>query len=110
MQVKNHRFYFIQVEGENTGFVSVHQEEKNEWFIPKFYINQTLAGKGYGTEVFKELLQITQADSIRLTVNRQNYKAINFYFKLGFKIEKVADFDIGDGYVMNDFVMVWRRV
>ncbi len=110
MQIKKHRFYLIEVEGENIGFVSVNQEEKNEWFIPKFYIDQTLAGKGYGTMVFKELLQITQADSIRLTVNRQNYKAINFYFKLGFKIEKVADFDIGEGYVMNDFMMVWRRV
>lgn len=109
MQIKNHRFYLIEMEGENIGFVSVHQEQKNEWFIPKFYINQTLAGKGYGTKVFEELLQFTQADSIRLTVNRQNYKAINFYFKLGFKIEKVADFDIGEGYVMNDFVMLWLK-
>jgi hypothetical protein len=41
-------------------------------------------------------------------VNRQNYKAINFYFKLGFKIQTVADFDIGNGYVMNDFVMVFE--
>jgi len=109
MQVKNHSFYLIQLEEEYIGFVSVHQEQKNEWFIPKFYINQTVAGKGYGTLVFKELLQISQADCIRLTVNRQNYKAINFYFKLGFKIEKVADFDIGEGYVMNDFVMLWLK-
>jgi ribosomal protein S18 acetylase RimI-like enzyme len=46
--------------------------------------------------------------TIRLTVNRQNFKSINFYFKLGFKIEKVADFDIGNGYFMNDFVMLWK--
>jgi ribosomal protein S18 acetylase RimI-like enzyme len=55
-------------------------------------------------------LSLTSAQSIRLTVNRENYKAINFYFKLGFKIEKVADFDIGQGYVMNDFVMLWGKV
>ena len=48
--------------------------------------------------------------TIRLQVNRMNYKAINFYFKHGFVIEKVADFDIGDGYFMNDFVMIWRRI
>jgi hypothetical protein len=24
-------------------------------------------------------------------------------------IERVADFDIGDGYFMNDFIMIWRR-
>jgi hypothetical protein len=39
-----------------------------------------------------------------------NYKAINFYFKNGFTIEKVADFDIGDGYFMNDFVMIWESI
>jgi hypothetical protein len=46
---------------------------------------------------------------MRLTVNRQNYKSINFYFKIGFRIEKCADFPIGNGFVMNDFVMVWRK-
>jgi len=43
---------------------------------------------------------------IRLQVNRKNYKAINFYFKNGFTIESVGDFDIGGGYYMNDFVMI----
>jgi hypothetical protein len=27
---------------------------------------------------------------------------------MGFVIEQVADFDIGGGYFMNDFVMVYR--
>lgn len=109
LQIKKHRFYLVEAGEKIIGFVSVHQEDKNHWFLPKFYIDQTLAGEGFGTKVFAELLQITQAESMRLTVNRQNYKAINFYFKLGFKIEKVADFDIGEGYVMNDFVMVWFK-
>jgi ribosomal protein S18 acetylase RimI-like enzyme len=43
---------------------------------------------------------------LRLQVNRQNYKAINFYFRNGFIIESIADFDIGDGYFMNDFIML----
>ena len=46
---------------------------------------------------------------LRLQVNRQNFKAINFYFKMGFVIECVADFDIGDGYFMNDFVMLKKN-
>jgi diamine N-acetyltransferase len=109
IQVKKHRFYIIELDEEMVGFVSVHQEDHNNWFIPKFYIDQTKAGKGLGEQSFKALLALTGAETFRLTVNRQNYKAINFYFKLGFKIEKVADFDIGDGYVMNDFVMVWLK-
>jgi ribosomal protein S18 acetylase RimI-like enzyme len=49
---------------------------------------------------------ILQPKSITLSVNRQNFKSINFYFKNGFKIKSVEDFDIGNDYEMNDFVMV----
>ncbi|MBK7966419.1 MAG: hypothetical protein IPK10_14825 [Bacteroidetes bacterium] len=42
-----------------------------------------------------------------MTVNRTNLKAINFYFKKGFTIEEVKDFDIGNNYFMNDFVMLY---
>jgi len=63
--------------------------------------------KGVGTELFKYVLnQMPTAESIELTVNRQNFKAINFYFKKGFVIKEIADFDIGNGYFMNDFIMI----
>jgi hypothetical protein len=37
-----------------------------------------------------------------------NYKSVNFYFRLGFIIEKTTDIDIGDGYFMNDFIMLYQ--
>ncbi len=44
------------------------------------------------------------AFSISLTV--KDIKASKaFYEKLGFKIIQTADFDIGNGYFMNDYVM-----
>lgn len=106
---KGHRFFLLQWNGRETGFISVNEENKNEWFLNKFYIDQNHAAKGMGTQAFSELLKLIQPLRITLTVNRKNFKSINFYFKCGFKIERVADFDIGNGYVMNDFVMVWRR-
>lgn len=106
---KKHRFYFIDEDYTHIGFVSVHSENNKDWFLHKLYIDQTLAKKGIGTLAFKEIRKLLHPKTIRLTVNRQNYKSINFYFKNGFKIEKVADFDIGNGFVMNDFVMVWER-
>jgi RimJ/RimL family protein N-acetyltransferase len=109
MMEKQHRFYIIQISNQSAGFVSVNREDKKNWFINKFYIDQALAGKGAGTEAFNALIKLCDAERFALTVNRQNYKAVNFYFKLGFKIASVADFDIGAGYVMNDFVMNWKR-
>lgn len=88
------------------GFVSVSEKVDDHLFLHKFYLSQAEQGRGMGTKVFSQLLdQYPEAKTVELTVNRQNYTSINFYFKLGFKIEKVADFDIGDGYVMNDFIM-----
>ena len=44
------------------------------------------------------------ATSLQLQVNRDN-AAKSFYEKLGFVILKEADFDIGNGYFMRDYVM-----
>lgn len=107
MEKKQHRFFLLVSGGTNIGFISVHSEGEGNWFLNKFYIDQSLAARGIGAKAFKYMLSLLQPLKITLTVNRQNYKAINFYFKNGFKIDKVADFDIGNGYVMNDFVMVW---
>ena len=114
LQEKKHRFFLVYAGEQQLGFLSVHPDpdgtpDGKSWFLSKFYIDQQQAGKGLGTLAFQEMLRITGAKQIRLTVNRQNFKAINFYFKLGFRIEKVADFAIGEGFVMNDFVMVWME-
>ena len=105
---KKHQFFIIQLNKKHIGFISVNEENRNEWFLNKFYIDQTLSAKGIGREAWEELKKIIPAKQVRLTVNRQNFKSINFYFKVGFKIERVADFDIGKGFVMNDFVMIWQ--
>jgi ribosomal protein S18 acetylase RimI-like enzyme len=108
LENKKHCFYLIEVNKKNIGFISVNKENETNWFLNKFYINQLISAKGIGTKAWHELQKIIQPQKISLTVNRQNFKSINFYFKNGFKIERVADFDIGNDYVMNDFVMVWE--
>ncbi len=109
MTHRQHQFMLITIDNNAEGFISVHEESNGNWFINKYYINQELAGGGIGSKAFSFLLKKVDPKTIRLTVNRQNYKSINFYFKNGFVIEKVADFDIGEGYVMNDFVMLWQN-
>jgi hypothetical protein len=72
----------------------------------KFYIQTKGQNKGAGSEVFKQWEAKTNPKEVALQVNRRNYKSINFYFKNGFVIKEVADFDIGQGYSMDDFIMV----
>jgi GNAT superfamily N-acetyltransferase len=109
MEQKKHRFFLIENDGKEVGFISVNEVSKGDWFLNKFYIDQRISAKGIGTSTFHKILELISPKKITLTVNRGNYKTVNFYFKLGFKIEKTAVFDIGNGYVMDDFVMSWQR-
>jgi ribosomal protein S18 acetylase RimI-like enzyme len=91
-------------------FISIKEVENGSFFIHKFYVNTQIQRSGVGRAFFEFVVKNFNPEVIRLQVNRMNYKAINFYFKNGFTIEKVADFDIGDGYFMNDFVMIWESI
>ncbi|MES2513367.1 MAG: GNAT family N-acetyltransferase [Bacteroidota bacterium] len=103
---KKHVFYVIEHDEKAIGFIAVSSENNKDYFLHKFYIDQQKSNTGIGTQVLNSLIQAIRPKSLTLTVNRQNFKSINFYFKNGFKIERVEDFDIGKGYQMNDFVMV----
>lgn len=103
---KGHHFYLIAQQEEVLGFLSVSEIRDRNYFLHKLYIYNQKANAGAGTEALHDLIKMIDPKSLTLTVNRQNYKSINFYFKNGFKIKSVEDFDIGNGYEMNDFVMV----
>jgi GNAT superfamily N-acetyltransferase len=106
---KGQTFCFILDGDKAIGYTSWSKPAEGELFIHKFYIEPSLQGQGIGTKVFAEILELNPGTTtIRLTVNRMNYKSINFYYKVGFVIEEVKDFDIGNGYFMNDFVMRWQ--
>lgn len=104
-------FYWICDESDaEVGFIGISNSDPEGLFIHKFYILPEHQGKGAGKSAFLSLLALyPDIRSIQLQVNRHNYKSINFYFTLGFKIIRVADFDIGDGWQMNDFIMEWRK-
>lgn len=87
------------------GYFSLSRKDSVS-FLHKFYINRKSQNSGIGSEVMKEIIERSNgASSIELTVNRKNFKTINFYFKNGFRIKSVEDFDIRNGFFMNDFIM-----
>ena len=104
------QFYRVLVDGNPLGFLAIEARGEGSYFLNKLYIDTREQRRGLGRAIWEALLLLlTDMRAMRLQVNRQNYKAINCYFKVGFVIERVADFDIGDGYFMNDFVMLYQR-
>jgi ribosomal protein S18 acetylase RimI-like enzyme len=106
-QITTGQLYFIITQDDvAVGYTSISIKE-NEVFLHKLYVDAKVHQKGVGGEALDLLIgNFGENKKIRLQVNRKNYTAINFYFKKGFKIETVADFDIGNGFLMEDFVMV----
>jgi len=98
-------FYLIFEDEKPLGYLAVTQTTKSNWFMNKFYIKTSHQIKGVGTDVLNIWGKMEMPETLQLQVNRKNFKSINFYFKNGFKIKEVADFDIGSGFSMDDYIM-----
>ena len=75
--------------------------------LHKIYLLPETQGKGFGKFMIDEIVKIAKSNNqkgIFLNVNKYN-KAKIFYEKLGFVISKEEVIDIGNDYVMDDYVM-----
>lgn len=78
--------------------------------LHKIYVLANQQGKGTGKFIINYIINDIKTKGavvLQLQVNRYN-KARDFYEKLGFLVTEEADFDIGNGYFMNDYVMEKR--
>ena len=101
------RFIIVYDEKEPVGFAAYQEIRSTTWKLHKIYILTTQQGKGTGKIVIDHVINEIQqqgATALQLQVNRHN-KARSFYEKIGFTVIEEADFDIGGGYFMNDYVM-----
>jgi RimJ/RimL family protein N-acetyltransferase len=96
----------IIVDGEPVGFISFTPSDK-EIKLNKLYILTDYHGKAYGQKALSYVVDYARAHSIPkvyLTVNKKNHKAIKAYERAGFSLIRQEITDIGNGYVMDDFV------
>jgi ribosomal protein S18 acetylase RimI-like enzyme len=110
---KNGHFYFaISMDEQDVGFLDLEPNNPIEgnMKIQKIYVLPEFQGMGIGYELMKQAFDFAkenQMNSMTLQVNRNN-KAVEFYKKFGFEIIDEQDFDIGNGYYMNDFIMRFK--
>lgn len=101
------QFILVYDENEPVGFASYFEKVPSVFKLDKIYVLLSQQGKGTGKFVIGYIInEIKQrgATSLQLQVNRHN-KAKDFYEKMGFVVIDEKDFDIGQGFFMNDFVM-----
>lgn len=110
-QLENQNQVFLLIEENDIilGFCSYESnyETTNKTKLHKIYVLPETQGKGIGKMVLKVVEKIAIDNNnnvLLLNVNRSN-KALEFYKKQGYCITKTIDIEIGNGYLMEDFVM-----
>ena len=99
-------------DGRIAGYTGGRVEpETNRFFISKVYLRAEERGKGFASRViaFYERLCLERGlDAMYLTVNKRNDLGIRAYLGKGFETIDAVETDIGNGFVMDDFIMEKR--
>lgn len=105
-----HLFYIAELNGVDLGFIGIepNHNENQTVKIHKIYVLPTAQNKGVGKKLINYVIDKMHKEQNQktfiLNVNRYN-KATEFYKYLGFNIVKEENISIGNGYLMEDFVM-----
>ena len=94
------------------GFTGGHNEpETNRFFISKIYLFADARGHGYArrvVEFYEDLCFARGFDAMYLTVNKYNELGIRAYEGTGFETIDSVETDIGEGFIMDDYIMELR--
>ena len=100
------RYFLVDARDTSAGYLAVETRDE-VLFLSKIYIRDSARRRGYAraaVELVRRLAVDGQCRAIQLTVNRNNVAAIDAYERLGFlRIGKQVA-DIGQGFVMDDYI------
>jgi GNAT superfamily N-acetyltransferase len=95
--------------GKAVGYVAFEpRPAEQDAFLHKLYLLPEVAGKGIGATALAWVAaraRERRLTAVRLCVNKHNHAAVRAYLRAGFQFEQDVITDIGDGFVMDDFVM-----
>ena len=101
-------WYLIVVNDKPCGYLSYVLAEDNSVKLSKIYIEKDFRGTSIVVDALDRVKQYAVRngkDYVYLTVNKNNKAAIRAYEKNGFVITASVVTDIGQGFVMDDYIM-----
>jgi ribosomal protein S18 acetylase RimI-like enzyme len=106
---QGYTFLIAEENDKDLGFAafSTIDSHPHIYKLHKLYVLPEAHGKGLGKLLINEVADLIRqagGKSVELNVNREN-NAVGFYKKIGFKIKETVDLNIGNGFLMNDYVM-----
>ena len=95
-------------DGRPLGYLSYQLESDGRVKISKLYVLPEQQRRGHGRQLLAHICEqacVHGAREVWLQVNKRNERAIGAYLKAGFHIAEEAVFAIGNGFVMDDYLM-----
>lgn len=105
-----YEYFLFSYEYTFAGFAGIHEKD-GSLFLSKLYVHKDFRGKGissYMLQKFVEICKMRNLNKIWLTCNRHNANTLAIYEHLGFKIVREEATDIGNGFVMDDYILEYE--
>ncbi len=103
-------YFLISYDYTFAGFAAV-KEADGKLFLSKLYIDKEFRGKGIASHMFQKFIEICkmrELSHIWLTCNRNNTDSAEVYKHWGFITIREEAADIGEGFVMDDYIMEYE--
>lgn len=99
-------FKLLFLNNQPIGFIE-YEIDNERIFLSKLYVHKLFRKKGYGRFMLEDCINyglIHNKNAVYLTVNKHNLTK-DLYLHWGFKIIDSVVTDIGNNYVMDDYIM-----
>jgi diamine N-acetyltransferase len=101
--------HLLKLDGAAVGYLSYAlTATPREMKLEQLYLLPALHGRGLGRFMMAHVEKHARdlgCDVLTLQVNKQNTTATRVYFAAGFRVRSEVVLDIGQGYVMDDYVL-----
>ena len=104
-----YEYFRIYLDDIFAGYTGVHAEE-DSLFLSKLYIKKDCRGHKLATHALNYLIHICKERGLKkiwLTCNKYNADTLAVYDHLGFKVTDEQVADIGNGFVMDDYILTY---
>ena len=105
-----YEYFLFSYDYTFAGFAGI-KEEDGKLFLSKLYVDEEFRGKGIGKHMFQKFVEICKMRNLKgiwLTCNRHNTDTLAVYEHLGFTKVREEVTDIGNGFVMDDYILEYE--
>lgn len=107
MDSEGYEYYFFLWDGEKAGYTGI-RKDGDSLFLSKLYVKKEYRGRKISRAAIEFLLDCCHQENLKkiwLTCNKYNSNTLAVYKALGFTVARAQVTDIGEGYVMDDYVL-----